>query len=73
MELRFWQKFLILMLVPFSTRSPLRWLHGISYVIHRAWYAEMLASMFQLRTVLDLPIPRIYTYSSDPLNPVGAE
>lgn len=29
--------------------------------------------MFQLRTVLNLPVPQIYAYSLDPLNPVGAE
>lgn len=28
---------------------------------------------FQARTILDLPIPRIYAYSLDPDNPVGVE
>lgn len=73
MEWKFWQDFLILMLVQLSTRPPLKWLHDILYVIHYTWYAEVLTSMDQLRTVLNLPISRVCTYSADPLNLVGAE
>ena len=33
----------------------------------------VLMANFQLRTVLNLPVPRTLTYSVDPLNPVGAD
>ncbi|KAG0645021.1 Altered inheritance [Hyphodiscus hymeniophilus] len=35
--------------------------------------ASEVATRDFLRTVLDIPVPRIYAYSLDPLNPVGAE
>ncbi|EPE35310.1 hypothetical protein GLAREA_11009 [Glarea lozoyensis ATCC 20868] len=35
--------------------------------------ASEVATRHFLRTVLKLPVPHIYTYSLDPLNPVGAE
>lgn len=34
---------------------------------------RILTGACKLRSVLDVPVPRIYSYSSDPLNPVGAE
>ena len=74
MEQRFWQEFLIPMLVRLSTRLPPRPLHVILYVTYHAGIdAEVLTAMFHLRTVLSLPVPRIYAYSLDPLNLVGAE
>ncbi|TVY27963.1 Altered inheritance of mitochondria protein, mitochondrial [Lachnellula hyalina] len=35
--------------------------------------ASEVATRHFLRTVLKLPVPRIYAYSADPLNPVGSE
>jgi hypothetical protein len=72
MEQRFWQGFLIPTLARLSTRLYLRLLHGILYVTYRAG-VEVLTGMLQLPTVLNLAVPRIYAYSLDPLNPVGAE
>lgn len=58
-----------------STQWLQRLPHAISYsplYLFRC-ASEVLTDAHQLRTVLDLPIPRVYTYSLDPDNLVGAE
>src|ERR1035437_7739201 len=61
------------MRVRLSTPRPLRSLPDILYVLRAGYYCGDSNKQLQIRTILNLPVPRIYTYSLDSTNPVGAE
>lgn len=58
----------------FTTASEVATRHFVSRLQHRqALISGNISYNSQLREILGLPIPRVYAWSSDPSNPVGAE